>query len=66
MYSKRIQFMHQKMMKDGLDYVLYESGSKVGHIGNGDEILTPEGKFNNDVEFTKNVVFAEFLKNQDP
>jgi len=56
--------MHQKMMKDGLDYVLYESGSKVGHIGNGDEILTPEGTFNKNVEFTKNVVFAEFLKNQ--
>jgi predicted kinase len=56
--------LHQKMMDQKIDYVLFESGSKVGHIGFGDEILNADGSFNQDVEFTTNVVFAEYLKNQ--
>lgn len=56
--------LHQKMMKDQMDYVLFESGSKVAHIGNGDVILNPDGSFNNDSTFTVNTVYAEFLKNQ--
>jgi hypothetical protein len=56
--------LHQKMMDQKIDYVLFETGSKVGHIGFGDEILNTDGSFNQDVEFTKNIVFAEYLKNQ--
>jgi hypothetical protein len=56
--------LHKKMMEDQIDYVLFESGSKVGHIGSGDEILNSDGSFNTDVDFTVNVVFAEYLKNQ--
>jgi hypothetical protein len=56
--------LHEKMMQDQVDYVLFESGSKVGHIGNGDNVLNPDGTFNKQVSFTKNIVYAEFLKNQ--
>ena len=56
--------LHDKMMKDQVDYVLFESGSKVSHIGTGDEILNQDGTLNKDAVFTKNIVYAEFLKNQ--
>ena len=56
--------LHQQMMAQKIDYALFESGSKVGHIGSGDQILNPDGTFNKDVQFTNNVVFAEYLKNQ--
>ena len=56
--------LHQKMMKDKIDYVLMESGSKVSHIGKGDVVLNEDGSFNKDSEFTVNTIFAEFLKNQ--
>ena len=56
--------LHDSMMKQGIDYVLFESGSKVAHIGNGDVVINEDGSFNNDVVFTKNTIFAEYLKNQ--
>ena len=56
--------LHEKMMKDQVDYVLFESGSKVSHIGNGDNMLNEDGSLNKKAEFTKNIVYAEFLKNQ--
>jgi predicted kinase len=56
--------LHQKMMKDQIDYVLMESGSKVSHIGTGDVVLNEDGTFNKDSEFTVNTIYAEFLKNQ--
>jgi hypothetical protein len=56
--------LHQKMMKDQMDYVLMESGSKVSHIGTGDNIFNDDGTFNDNADFTVNTIFAEFLKNQ--
>jgi hypothetical protein len=56
--------LHEKMMEDQVDYVLFESGSKVSHLGSGDQILNPDGTFNKDVKFTKNIIYADFLKNQ--
>ena len=56
--------LHDKMMEKQMDYVVFETGSKVGHIGNGDVIVNEDGSFNEQVEFTKNVIFAEYLKNQ--
>jgi len=56
--------LHEKMMKDQVDYVLFESGSKVSHIGTGDVILNSDGTFNKDSKFTINTIYAEFLKNQ--
>lgn len=56
--------LHEKMMKDQIDYVLFESGSKVSHIGTGDVVLNPDGTFNKDSNFTVNTIYAEYLKNQ--
>jgi len=56
--------LHEKMMKDQIDYVLFESGSKVGHIGKGDVVLNPDGTFDKNSKFTVNTIYAEFLKNQ--
>lgn len=56
--------LHDRMMEQQMDYVTFETGSKVGHIGSGDVVIDDNGNFNNAVKFTKNIVFAEFLKNQ--
>ena len=56
--------LHDKMMDQQLDYVLFESGSKINQIGNGDAVIDADGNFNDKVEFTKNIIFAEYLKNQ--
>ncbi|MEX0595818.1 MAG: hypothetical protein WD512_04890, partial [Candidatus Paceibacterota bacterium] len=58
------QKLHDKMMEQKIDYVTFETGSKVGHIGKGDVAIDSNGKFNDDVVFTENIVFAEYLKNQ--
>jgi hypothetical protein len=56
--------LHEKMMKDQIDYVLFETGSKVSHIGTGDILFNEDGTFNKDAEFTVNTIYSEFLKNQ--
>ena len=61
--SSSLHKMHMKMMDQEMDYVTFESGSKISHIGSGDQVLV-NGEFNNNLEFTKNVIFAEYLKNQ--
>jgi hypothetical protein len=65
--SAKLTALHDKMMKDNVDYVLFESGSKVGHIapnGKGDVIFDENGDLIKDSKFTVNKVFSEFLKNQ--
>lgn len=56
--------LHDMMMLQKIDYVLFESGSKVGHVGKGDDIYNSDGSINEATTFTENVVFAEYLKNQ--
>lgn len=56
--------LHDRMMEKQIDYVTFETGSKVGHIGSGDVVINEDGTFNNSVKFTENIVFTEFLKNQ--
>ena len=56
--------LHIKMLEQQVDYVTFETGSKVAHIGKGDQVYNEDGTFNKSVKFTKNVIFAEFLKNQ--
>ena len=56
--------IHDMMLKQNIDYVLMETGEKVGHLGSGDNILDKNGNIDTSVTFTKNVVFAEYLKNQ--
>jgi hypothetical protein len=56
--------IHDMMLNQNVDYVLMETGEKIGHLGNGDEILDKNGNVDASVNFTKNVIYAEFLKNQ--
>ena len=56
--------VHDMMLSQNVDYILMETGSKVGHIGSGDNVFDADGNINTATEFTKNVVFAEYLKNQ--
>ena len=56
--------LHEKMMKDQVDYVTFESGSKVGHMGTGDVMFNPDGTLDEKATFTKNIIYTEFLKNQ--
>lgn len=72
-----LQELHEKMMREGVDYVTFESGSKVGNIA-GREIKDGEtvgNKFNpfysdintrtlNTEPFIKTTIFPEYLKYQ--
>jgi len=62
--NTRLGQIHDMMMKQGIDYVLMESGEKVGHFGSGDNIVDKNGNIDTSVTLTKNVIFAEYLKNQ--
>lgn len=60
--------LHDMMMGQQIDYVTFESGSKVGHVtsdGSGDAIYNKDNEtLNTNITFTPNIIFAEFLKNQ--
>ena len=59
-----LEKLNKKMMEQKMDYVTFETGSKVSHIGSGDVVIDEDGNFNDDVVFTENKIFTEFLKNQ--
>ena len=62
--NSHLEKLHKTMMEQQIDYVTFETGSKVGHVGSGDLVVDNDGTFNNDVTFTKNQIFVEYLKNQ--
>lgn len=62
-----LERLHTKMMKEGVDYALFESGSKVGTItksGEKDSFYNENRTFNAEQPFTKNDIYLEFLKDQ--
>ena len=60
----RLGQIHDMMLSQNIHYVLMETGEKIGHFGNGDVITDANGNIDSSVVLTKNVIFAEFLKNQ--
>lgn len=64
--SPKMQALHNKMVTENVDYVVFESGSKVSTITkNG----TPDEYYNDKREvseepFTKNTIFLDYLKDQ--
>tara|TARA_R110001632_G_scaffold172402_2_gene291790 strand:+ start:11176 stop:21801 length:10626 start_codon:yes stop_codon:yes gene_type:complete len=56
--------LHDKMMKEQIDYVTFQSGSKISQKGNGDAVVKENGSIDSSIPFTKNIIFGEFLKNQ--
>lgn len=66
--DKRLKDLHDKMAKEGVDYALFQSGSKVGTItkeGKNDKLYLDEtDRKLDDQPFTKNTIFLNYLKNQ--
>jgi hypothetical protein len=70
-----LQSLHEQMMKKNIQYVTFESGSKVGSVTSevnekgeavGDEIYekgTDKKTLKADIKFTPNVIYVEYLKN---
>jgi hypothetical protein len=61
-----LEKLHNKMVMEGMDYVTFESGSKVGTItkdGKPDKIYD-KGRDITAEPFTKNKIFLEYLKDQ--
>ena len=63
-----LESLHHQMMKKGVQYVTFQTGSKVGSEtkdGKADQIYDdPESKkLKTDIEFTKNTIHLEYLKN---
>ena len=56
--------LHDKMMTQQIDYVTFQTGSKVSQASKADDIVNADGSIKEDATFTPNVVFAEYLKNQ--
>lgn len=69
--------LHEKMMKQGVDYALFKSGSKIATITNlkynkekdnvdavEDKLYTKDRNFDADSTFVKNTAFFQYLKNQ--
>jgi len=62
-----LQKLHEKMMTEGIDYTLFESGSKVGTVtkkGTADAFYMKGRKEINPEPFVKNTIFLNYLKNQ--
>ena len=66
--GSNIDKLHKKMMQEGVDYVTYQSGSKIGTLtkkaGPDKWYNSNNRSVNTDITFTKNTIFANFLKNQ--
>ena len=63
----KLEELHQKMMNEGIDYLTFESGSKVSTITNeegADSFYNNDRSTNMDVKLTKNVIYTKYLKNQ--
>jgi len=59
-----LEQLHDKMMREQIDYVTFQTGSKISQTANADKVVNEDGSINDSVKFTPNVIFAEFLKNQ--
>lgn len=64
-----METVHNMITKQGVDYILFESGSKLGGItsnGKPDKLYSDNDKrtVNTGLTFTKNTIFANYLKDQ--
>jgi hypothetical protein len=63
------QSLHEQMMKNNIQYVTFQTGSKVGSVtsnGLADEIYVPKSDqktLKKDINFTPNTIYLENLKN---
>lgn len=64
-----MEVVHNMMTNQGIDYALFESGSKLGSLtagGKPDKIYKDNEQrvINEGLQFTKNTIFANYLKDQ--
>lgn len=62
-----LQSLHEQMMKDNIQYVTFQSGSKVGSVtsdGSADVIYDNEDQnvIKSNIKFTPNTIYLEYLK----
>jgi hypothetical protein len=76
--GKNMEILHKRMIQEGIDYVVFKSGSKVGTVtetqSGTKQVYKKDSRelvFDNNYDpskdkpfFTKNVIFLEYLKNQ--
>jgi uncharacterized protein (DUF1499 family) len=74
--SPKLKALNEKMMKEGIDYSLFESGSKMGNLtkielDSNDELTASKDNIYDNVtreitdeSFTVNKIFVKYLKNQ--
>jgi len=75
--TPKLKALSEKMMKEGIDYSVFQSGSKMGNmqsaklnendelVGEADNIYDNDTRnINEDVPFTVNTIFVKYLKNQ--
>lgn len=65
----KLEDLHNTMMKNGIDYATYNTGSKVGTIvapgsTKPDNIFLKDGEINTDFKITKNPVYIKYIKDQ--
>lgn len=63
-----LEHLHMEMMRNNIQYVTFESGSKVGNVtsdGKPDQIFTDDThkKLKDELTFTPNTVYLEYVKN---
>ena len=66
--NSELDHLHKEMLRNNIQYVTYESGSKVGGItsnGIADEVFTDstQTKLKDKLTFTDNIIALEYLKN---
>ena len=65
--APKMKALHDKMTREGIDYVVFESGSKVATItkdGTPDNWYNEKRELNTEEPFTKNTIFLDYLKDQ--
>lgn len=69
--GRNLEQIHEQMMKQGVDYATFDSGSKVSTIvapgrTEGDELYSDVDArtYNDQIEYTKNTIFLHYLKDQ--
>jgi hypothetical protein len=63
----KLETLHQKMMEQGVDYMTFDSGSKVSTVTKADgqdQFYNADRTLNEDLVFEPNILHAKYLKNQ--
>jgi hypothetical protein len=66
--GSELEHLHKEMMRNNIQYVTFESGSKVGNVtttGDPDQIFTDntQTKLKDKLALTKNIIYLEYIKN---